>query len=159
MSIRVASISSVQKSWISFSIALTIVSKSISSIGSIGSNSLGGGIKSLGKGIKTGAGGKRNPGISVSSMSIRVASMSSVQKSWVSFSIVLTIVSKTMASIGSIGSNSLGGGIKSLSEGVKTGAGGEWNPGSISVSSMSIRVASISSVEKSWISFSIALTI
>merc|ERR1712106_1030588 len=92
-------------------------------------------------------------------MSIRVASISSVQKSRVSISITLTIVSKTMASIGSIRSNSLGGSIKSLGEGIKTSAGGEWDTGSISVGSMSIRVASITSVEKSWVSFSITLTL
>merc|ERR1712128_405662 len=127
----------------------------MASIGSIRSNALGGSIKSLGEGIKTSAGGKWDTGsISVGSVSIRVASISSVQKSWVSISITLTIVTKTMASIGSIGSNSLGGSIKSLGEGIKTSARGEWDTGRISVGSVSIRVASITSVEKGWVGIS-----
>merc|ERR1712106_1227115 len=105
--IRIASISTIEQLGISLSITLAIVSKSIAIV-SIGSKSLGGGIKSLGDWVKTSAGGKWNA-------SIAIASISSVQKSRISLSITLAIVSKSIAIV-SIGSNSLGGGIKSLGD-------------------------------------------
>ena len=93
----------------------------------------------------------RRMGDTIGISSIAIASISSVQKSRVCLSITLAIVSQAIA-IGSIGSNSLGGGIKSLSDWVKTSTGGEWDTIS------SVRVASIGSVQESRVGISITLT-
>ena len=96
--------------------------------------------------------GRMGDTIGMGISSIAIASISSVQESRVCLSITLAIVSKAIA-IGSIGSNSLGGGIKSLSDWVKTSTGGEWDTVS------SVRVASIGSVQESRVGISITLTL
>ena len=81
--VRVSSITTIEESGISISITLAVVTKTISI--SIGSISLSGSIKTLSDWVKTSAGTKRN--------SIGIWSISSVEKSRVSISITLAIVS------------------------------------------------------------------
>jgi hypothetical protein len=117
-------------------------------------SSLGGGIKSLGKGVKTGAGSKGNMSISsmvsgksgISKMTISgISTISGITEMTISGITMMAISSISVESIGisftlakmvavvSISDMSLGGGIKSLGERVKTSAGSERN---MSISSM-----------------------
>merc|ERR1719244_607625 len=102
----------------------------------------------VGREDKSGGGGD---GVGVSSIggSIRVSSISSVQESRVSLSFTLAIVvSVRVSSITiSIRSIALGGGIKSLGEGVKTSAGAERDS------------SSISTVQESGISLGVSITL
>merc|ERR1719145_447830 len=83
-------------------------------------------------------------------ISIGVSSITTIEESGISISITLAVVTKTISI--SIGSISLSGSIKSLSDWVKTSAGSKRN-------SVGIWVTSISSVEKSRVSISITLTL
>merc|ERR1719154_1078707 len=78
---------------------------------------------------------------------IWVSSISSVQKSGVSLSITLAIVGIAKMSIRSI---SLGRGIKSLGDWVKTSAGAEWD---------TVGVWGISGIQESGVSLSLSLTL
>ena len=102
----------------------------------------------VGRVDKPGGGGGNSMGESTIDGGIRVASISSIQESGVSLSITLAIVSKVSITITkmSIRSISLGGGIKSLGDWVKTSAGAEWD-------------TVVSTIEKSGVSFSLSLTL
>merc|ERR1719234_2378123 len=103
----------------------------------------------VGRVDKSSGGGSNGMGESTIDGGIWVSSISSVQKSGVSLSITLAIVAKM-----SIRSKSLGRGIKSLGDWVKTSAGAEWD----TVGS-GIWVSSIGSVQESGVSLSLSITL
>jgi len=113
--------------------------------------SLGGGIKTLGDGVKTGAGSKGNMSgidsmVSVSGVSKTMETISVSKMSIVSVSISLTLADIVSVMV-SVSEMSLGGGIKSLGDGVKTGAGSERNSGiykTMSISSIAKTMKTIS---------------
>jgi len=176
---EVSTISGITEMTISGIAEMTISSISVESIGisftlakmvtvvSVTYSSLGGGIKSLGEGVKTGAGSEGNMGISsmVSGKSgiskMTISSISGITKMTVSGITMMTISSISVESIGisftlskmvtvvSVSDMSLGGGIKSLGERVKTGAGSERN---MSISSMVSGKSGISKVTISSVS-------
>ena len=83
-------------------------------------------------------------------ISIGVSSITTIEESGISISITLAVVTKTISI--SIGSISLSGSIKTLSDWVKTSAGAKRN-------SIGVWVTSISSIKKSRISISITLAV
>merc|ERR1740131_238883 len=88
-------------------------------------------------------GGSNSVGESSIGSGIGVSSIASVQESRVSISITLAIVVSVVST--EVRSISLGGGIKSLGDWVKTSAGAEWDTGVVST------------IEKSGVSFSLTL--
>merc|ERR1740131_298682 len=90
-------------------------------------------------------GGSNSVGESSIGSGIGVSSIASVQESRVSISITLAIVVSVVST--EVRSISLGGGIKSLGDWVKTSAGAEWDTGVVST------------IEKSGVSFSLSLTL
>merc|ERR1719234_461095 len=99
----------------------------------------------VGRVDKSSGGGSNGMGESTIDGGIWVSSISSVQKSGVSLSITLAIVAKM-----SIRSKSLGRGIKSLGDWVKTSAGAEWD---------TVGIWGISGIQESRVSLSLSLTL
>ena len=107
----------------------------------LGDDSLGHRVKSLGDGVKASAGSKGDTvHIGVSSISIGVSSVgsisgigktsiavSSIEDSSVSLGISRPLAVVSVVSISVVGDISLGGGVKTLGDGVKSGAGAEGN--------------------------------
>merc|ERR1711892_823687 len=115
---------------------VTTISKSV-----VRNSSLGYWVKSLGDWVKTSAGSKWNMGsISVSSEGIRI-SITKISSVSLGLGIsrplfvMVTSIAKTI-----IRNSSLGHGVKTLGDWVKTGAGSKRNVGSISINSMAIRI-------------------
>merc|ERR1711974_594199 len=114
----------------------------VSVVVSISYKSLGGGIKSLGDGVKTSAGSERNMSsinsmVSISGISKTMKTISVSKMTIVGIGISLTFA-KMVSVVVSVSYKSLGGGIKSLGDGVKTGAGSEGDSViSISISGIS----------------------
>ena len=111
------------------------------SVSVVGDIALGHGVKSLGDGVKASAGSKGDTvHIGVSSISIGVSSVgsisgigktsiavSSIEDSSVSLGISRPLAVVSVVSISVVGDISLGGGVKTLGDGVKSGAGAEGN--------------------------------
>merc|ERR1719331_2673027 len=107
-------------------------------------NSLGDGVKTLGDWVKTSAGAEGNMGsIAISSEGIRISitkigSISISLRLGISrsFAIVVSMIAQTV-----VRNNSLGDGVKTLGDWVKTSAGAEGNMGSIAICSKGIRIS------------------
>merc|ERR1711937_1084664 len=111
------------------------------SIGGIGGISLGGSIKTLSDGVKTSAGSKGDTiHIGVGSIGVGVGSIgsissigqtsiaiSSIEESRVSLGLSRPLAVISMVSISVVGDISLGHWVKTLGDGVKSGAGSKWN--------------------------------